>query len=116
MFTINVGLERATKGAPAWQPAIAVLALRRNGITPRAWTVHQSDTEATLVARCELAPFHNDAAAQVTCLCDDLDQDCIAVLGEDGRGELVGPRPWGEFNPAFFLTLEGRRLGEPLAC
>ena len=35
---------------------------------------------------------------------EKLGQDCIAMVDEDGVGELVGPRAsgWGDFNPAFF--------------
>lgn len=31
-------------------------------------------------------------------------QDCVAVLYDDGEGKLVGPRAeaWGEFNPSYF--------------
>lgn len=113
MITLNIGLQRSSC-ALQWSPRQALAAMRRDGFIARAWTVHTSDTEPTLVVRCELAPFHNDALAQAACLADDLDQDCVAVLGEDGRGFLAGPRAsdWGDFNPGCFLTLEGRRLSD----
>jgi hypothetical protein len=111
MLTLNIGLQRSSC-ALQWSPRQALHALRRDGFVVRSWTVHTSDTEPTLVARCELARFHGDALAQAEVLADDLDQDCVAVLGDDGRGALVGPRPWGDFNPECFLTLEGRRLSD----
>lgn len=32
-----------------------------------------------------------------------LNQDCIAVRDENGNGMLLGPKPWGQFDPAKFL-------------
>jgi len=48
----------------------------------------------------------------------ECDQDAIVCLYESGpdagNGFLAGPRAaeWGDFNPALFLTLDGRTLAE----
>lgn len=86
-------------------------------------SVHvQSDTEPTLVV--EVERWHEgigvDAAQAATIgrLAESLQQDCIATWDpSEGRGLLLGPRAdaWGEFNPEFFVGLDGQRLSDTLA-
>lgn len=107
---VNIGLDaKGTRLHP--RNALAALAVI-SGAAATAATVHQSDTEPTLVA--ELShPLNATAAYEVARF---LKQDAIAVWdGHDGH--LYGPNAasWGPFDPAFFLTLDGSRLEAPLA-
>ena len=109
-YLINVGLQTTGRDIT---PADARAVCHAAGITIITSNVLRSDTEPTLIALVEIRPGHlGDAAFQV---CDQLGQDCIAVVEVDtGSGQLIGPRAaaWGAFNPAYFLTLSGRRLSE----
>lgn len=86
------------------------------GFTINKYTVQHSDTEITLVADVDdgdLPGLDN----RVDMLSRLLGQDCIAVYDTEAcEGSLIGPRSdaWGEFNPDFFLLLDGSRLGNPL--
>ena len=77
------------------------------------YSVHHSDTEATVVA---FVAAGSDYRAQVEFLSVLLSQDCIAVYDVDTKaGELIGPKAaeWGEFNPEYFVLFDGSRLVQP---
>lgn len=115
---LNVGCAR--KGQPDLQPVDVLLALEGHGVTVFRHVVHQSNTETTVVAAIELprAPDERHAAAHgdlgsVYRAAQQLEQDCIAVYDPTiKQGILVGPKAaqWGEFNPKYFLNLEGEFL------
>lgn len=114
---VNIGLNIGqTKNALSVTQALAELV---------GWTkcvvlehaVHTSNTEPTLVARIRVSDLSRFrlflAAASDAC-----QQDAIVALYESGPdaggGFLAGPRAeaWGDFNPAYFLLLDGRTLAE----
>ncbi len=115
---INVGLAR--KGQPDLSVVDVLLTLEGHGVTVFRHVVHQSATETTVVAAVELphAPDERHAAAHgdlgaIYRSAQQLEQDCIAVYDPSVRtGILVGPRAadWGEFQPKYFLNLEGEFL------
>jgi len=108
---LNIGL--AVNDGTVVHPTRALAAVRAiGGVEPRRWAIHQSDSEPTLVVEC---PTMTGAAAYA--VSEYLRQDAIAL--SDGRdGWLVGPAAdaWGEFNPDYFLTLDGRRLSAAAAA
>lgn len=110
--TVNIGL--AVNGGHKLSPEHAIAVLRTvGGVAPLRSSVRVSDTEPTLVAELR-SPLHASAAYEVA---KRLHQDAIAQW--DGReGFLYGPAAsaWGEFDPAFFLNLDGSRLASPLAA
>ena len=110
--TVNIGL--AVNGCPPLSPDHALAVLRTvGGVAPLRAAVRQSDTEPTLVVETR-SPLHASAAFEVA---RRLRQDAIAQW--DGReGFLYGPAAaaWGDFDPAFFVTLDGSRLSQPLAA
>ena len=109
MATINIGLHKNTGGAiPA---TLALLTLRQWGATVESWKVLESDSEPTLVAELRV----DMGAYSLESISAELSQDCIAYVDSQGRGALYGDKAdaWGPFNPAYFLTLEGARLGAP---
>ena len=59
-----------------------------------------SVTEPTLVLKCDLL-----GALALDIIAERLEQDCIAIRYENGKGELIGPKAeaWGEFNPEYFI-------------
>jgi hypothetical protein len=103
--TVNIGLD-SREGRLAAAAVEAVLRVVGGATILRA-AVRQSDSEPTYVA--ELSrPLNLAAAYEVA---RQLGQDAIAIW--DGRqGDLIGPAAdaWGEFNPAFFVNLDGSRL------
>lgn len=110
--TVNIGL--ATSDGPALSPAHALAVLRTvGGANILRASVQPSDTEPTLVAEVS-RPLY---AASAFAVADALHQDAIAQW--DGRdGQLYGPAAsaWGEFDPAFFVTLDGGRLARRQAA
>lgn len=107
---VNIGLDVNDGGLPIG-PATVSAALRKAGATVLISDVLQSDSELTYVARLA-SPLDADALYQLSI---ELRQDCVAqAVGE--AGELHGPKAdkWGPFNPAYFLTLRGERLGDLL--
>jgi len=103
---VNIGLE--TNDGDTIKPSHAMAALSAiGGVHALVSGVHKSDTEDTLVA--EINRPLTAAAAYV--IAQFLRQDAIAQW--DGyEGQLYGPNAdaWGDFDPAFFLTLDGTRL------
>ena len=109
-FYINVGLQANGRDI---RPADARAVLRACGLPIVQSNVLCSDSEPTLIAIVQVEQFVLEAA--INNVCEALDQDCIAVMDMTTRqGRLIGPRAaaWGTFNPAYFLTLTGRRLNE----
>jgi hypothetical protein len=109
---INIGLACHNGGKVNPEHALAVLRTV-GGVSPLRSAVRVSDTEPTLVVEARGAPTAT-AAYEVS---KRLHQDAIAVF--DGReGHLYGPNAaaWGDFNPAFFVNLDGSRLAQPLAA
>ena len=107
---VNIGLASKAGPIPA-RIALGTLAAI-GGASIAAASVQQSDSEPTLVAELR-RPL---TAAAAFAVAERLHQDCIAQF--DGRdGYLIGPNAsaWGEFDPAFFLTLDGSRLTAPLS-
>jgi len=92
----------------------AVQAVRSHGFDILSAKVVQSDTEPTLVVRAEDAGIGQDN--RIDMLSTALKQDCIGVwYPAEQYGQLIGPRAdaWGEFNPEFFIMLDGTRLSHP---
>lgn len=105
--TVNVGLNTPDgRGITAEDVRVA---LRDTGVRIVKDAVHQSDTEETVVAKLNRALTPEEAHA----LAERLHQDAIAQTVGDA-GELHGPKAadWRPFDPAHFLTLEGKRLKE----
>ncbi len=117
---LNIGLHTNTGGRITANDALD--ALRNIGIEITTHAVHTSDTEPTLVVAVNI--FDLFVKRTVVRLCEELDQDAIAVwfprpVAINGRvdwskspGMLFGPKAaeWGPFNAEFFLQLDGRRL------
>ena len=114
-FLLNIGLKSATLGDIEANTALA--AVSRAGVFVWASAVHESDTEPTLVVSGHWQGPEGQGDAAVERLARELGQDCIAVYDEaDDNGALYGPKPWGDCNPEFFLTLAGTRLAQPVAA
>jgi hypothetical protein len=112
-LTLNIGLAVGNLGQSNTL-AQNVDTLERAGFLIDALSVQQSDTEATAVARVKF--FGHGLVDKVYALATTLGQDCIAVYSNDLEfGKVIGPSPWGDFNPDLFLTLDGRRLSDVLA-
>jgi len=121
-YILNIGLAR--KGNSNIGLGTVLRELVQSGFIVGAYKVCVSDTEATVVAEVALqvAPSRS-ATFQEACkplhhLAVLLGQDCIAIANyyeKYGEGALIGPRAdkWGEFNPEYFLLLDGSRLAQP---
>jgi hypothetical protein len=81
----------------------------------------QSHTEPTLVVEfvtAELDAAGVDVLTVASTICNQLDQDCVALYSTGvGAGFLIGPRAskWGPFNPNYFFLLDGRTLATQIA-
>lgn len=102
---LNVGLH--VNGRPALSSLQVLRALRWIGVEPLRGAIHESDTEPTFVVEVD-RPLHQ---AALDALANALQQEAVAQWS-DGHGRLAGPKAalWGPFDPAFFLTLDGKRL------
>jgi len=112
MLLLNIGLAR--QGKPNYKPEQAVVELDHAGITVHAHVTHNSDTERTVVALVDVPRSYVDE--RIFSVAVALGQGCIAVYDQlADKGRLVGPRAdaWGEFNPEYFLLLNGDRLVTP---
>lgn len=110
MLLLNIGTAR--KGRPNLLPQRIVTELDHAGFAVQAHTIHKSDTEPTLVALVKAPKFAVDE--RIHSISAELGQECIAVYDTlSGKGRLIGPKAeaWGEFNPEFFLLINGDRLG-----
>lgn len=113
---VNIGLAYSLTSdlaGASMTPENALRALRLWGAKVTRHALHESDTEATLVAELA-APLSRD---HLKGLSVGLRQDCIAQYA-NGKGDLEGPKAadWGPFNPEYFLTMEGQRLAVPVAA
>jgi hypothetical protein len=105
--TLNIGL--ATNASGPVTPESALAAIEAVGGRVVKHSIHDSDTEPTLVAQLA-APLTPEQVNQAAV---SLGQEAIAQ--HDGqRGALYGPEAakWGAFNPDFFLTLDGSRMSD----
>lgn len=108
-FILNIGLKTDTN-----EPLNATNTLsdvEAAGFNVKAQSLEFSNTELTLVLLCKgpLGAYR----IKIEDLCKTLKQDCIAAYDMDRKcGDLIGPKAaeWGEFNPAFFLLLDGTTL------
>lgn len=108
-YTMNIGLHSAVLGN--LDPQRALSALYRAEFIVLAHAVHQSSTEPTLVAVVYNRGSH-DIEPRVYELAQSLGQECIAYCDSARVGKVVGPEPWGEFDPSQFVLLNGARLSE----
>lgn len=116
---LNIGLD--VNGTRAIAAHVALEVIKANGFLVLRHAVHESDTEATLVAVVQPDPLtilREAGGLHFACHCiaSDLQQDCIAVHrpmhGDGLQGALAGPRAakWGRFDPTCFLQINGERL------
>ena len=101
---LNVGLADPAGGPPLTEEQVTK-AIEGFGVRVVRSKRYQSNTEPTMVARLsrELTP------AEAHELSESLGQEAIVqMVGH--RGALHGPKKenWGEFNPDFFITLDGK--------
>lgn len=112
---LNIGCESNTLGKlhPVW----VLSAVRLHHFKILRHATHTSDTEKTVVLEVEMTGDSADNTRAIYDLSVSLGQDCIACYTDrfDGFGALVGPKAseWGNFNPEFFLLLDGTRLAAP---
>lgn len=86
-----------------------------------AHAVHDSGSEPTLIVKMlTFGTDHDRVQLLADALCSRLRQEAIALakLDDSGHvefGELRGPMAerWGEFNPEYFLLLNGQRAAMP---
>lgn len=111
-LTLNIGLAR--EGNSNIGVGTALRELDSLGFRILAHAGHTSDTEHTLVVQVLHGGSTQMVGNNLFRLSEQLGQDCIAVIdNDDGEGTLIGPRAdkWLPFNPAYFLNLDGTRLG-----
>lgn len=115
-FILNIGLART--GNSNIGTGTVLRELSANGFDLQAYSIHHSDTEITVVAEVTNSfSASRPVEDRVFHLATVLGQDCIAIHQPvGGHGALIGPKAaaWGEFNPEFFLLLDGSRLAAPL--
>lgn len=106
---LNIGLADPA-GGPNLTPERVLQAIEAVGGQVEEHATHTSDTEPTVVAKLKV-PLTKAQADQLSA---DLGQEAIAQRLADGTGALFGPQAanWGDFNPEFFLLLDGRRASE----
>jgi hypothetical protein len=109
-LVLNIGLART--GNSNIGVGTVLRELEARGLHVAHYAIHHSETEITVVA--DINPSKAAYYAPVYQLAEALGQDCIAVYC-DGAGRLIGPNTaaWGEFNPEFFLCLDGATLAAP---
>lgn len=108
-FILNIGLKTNTEETLNATHALNVV--EAAGFKVKAQSLEFSSTELTLVVMCIGTVGEN--RTRIDNLCKVLKQDCVAAYDMYRRvGELIGPKAaeWGEFNPAFFLLLDGTTL------
>lgn len=108
-FILNIGLK--TNTGEQLNATDTLAAVEAAGFKVTAQSLEFSNTELTLVLLCS---GHMGAyRIKIEHLCDVLKQDCIAAYDMARKyGDLIGPKAaeWGEFNPEFFLLLDGTTL------
>lgn len=106
---LNIGLADPAGGANL-DPATVLAALQEVGAVAQASEVFTSDTEPTLVVKVKQALTKEQGDRLSTML----GQEAIAQRTDDESGALFGPAAdkWGDFNPEFFITIDGTRASE----
>jgi len=106
---LNIGLDDPS-GGPRLSVDEVLKAVKKAGGEVISSSVYASDTEPTLVVK--LKTKLDDKSA--TKLSTDLGQESIAQRFDDETGKIHGPQAekWGEFDPKFFITSDGRRASE----
>ena len=104
--TVNIGLKVGEDGSITREDVERVL--RARGVDIVSGSVHESNTEPTLVARLS-RPLTDTEAHDVSA---ELKQEAIAQM-VGGKGELHGPSAenWRPFNPDLFLNEDGKPIG-----
>jgi hypothetical protein len=111
---LNIGLAQGTNGNIGFGTALRELS--QAGFSISEYRLLHSDTEPTVVARTTFNSARGLLHTAAFCVSVLLDQDCVAIyLPATNEGHLVGPRAstWGEFNPEYFIQLDGTRLAAP---
>lgn len=125
---LNVGLDGVPVNGESYTNGVrnphrveqlmaVVQATRQAGFAIIEAKLLQSDTEPTAVMRVTRA--HSDLSHTrdaVFRLAQALNQEAIAAYSAGhGQGWLLGPgaHNWGDFNPAFFIMPDGKRLAQP---
>lgn len=107
---LNVGLDvRPDLRDSNLTPEEVKAAIEAFGVQVTASAVHRSDTENTLVAQLS-QPL---TGGEVDALSRALHQEAIPQL-VGTKGEMHGPEKekWGDFNPDYFLMLDGSRASD----
>lgn len=106
---LNIGM--AVKGQANLTDDEIQAALKEFGITPTQFKIHPSATEPTFVVDIS-KPLSKE---QLYKLSERLRQSAIPQfeLGS-GKGMMAGPKAaeWGEFNPDYFLGMDGKAMGK----
>jgi hypothetical protein len=111
---LNIGLAVGTNGNIGVGTVLRDLAEAGFSVIENA--VHYSDSEPTVVARAIFVGTEDALRNAAEWVSLWLSQDCIAFYNPTtDRGALIGPRAdaWGEFNPEFFIQIDGSRLAAP---
>jgi len=130
-YLLNIGLQESTiigngQRIPA-SDALEVVRRTARMVFGReaantAHAVHDSDSEPTLIVEIGTSrPERDRVRLLADALCSRLRQEAVAVaqMSAEDRiewGDLCGPMAgrWGEFNPDYFLMLNGRRAAAPM--
>lgn len=110
---LNIGLARNGKSNIGVGTVLRDLA---SYFTVLQHSVQHSETEITVVAEVERRGNILNTANAIFILAELLGQECIAVYNcSSAQGALIGPRAdkWGDFNPEYFVMLDGRRMNQP---
>jgi len=104
--TVNIGLN-VSGGTNLTSVEVQAALINVGAATVVDAQIFQSNTEETLVFELGAALTPEQAFAVSAAL----GQDCIAQYS-NGVGGLYGPNAaaWGDFNPEFFLLIDGRTL------
>ena len=106
-YELNIGLDTANgAGTPASRAALAdkALDLLRTANIAVFGTCIIGDLRGTEEPCLHAHIAGSGVEVKVGHVSEKLGQDCIALVDDDGKGVLVGPRAasWGDFNPELF--------------
>lgn len=101
---LNIGLKIGEDGV--LDPADARAAVEATGAKIVSESIHESNTEQTLVAVLDRALTQQELYA----VSEATQQDAIAQRTGRGQGMLAGPKAeaWGDYNPEYFLMPDGQ--------
>jgi hypothetical protein len=106
---LNVGLDiPAALGGGQHPVAVALAAVAAHVGPVQSYRVATSNTEVTLVARCDAPGTRRAQRRAVHKLAAALQQDCVAAVPGCGAAPyLAGPRAaaWGKFAARFWLSV-----------